>query len=254
MTTTKWNANLYDNKHQFVSAFGEALLDFLPNIPHATLLDVGCGTGDLAQALYERGYTVTGFDASEEMIAQAKQKYPHIQFEVANATTFESTVQYDIVFSNAALHWIKDAQAVANVMYAALKPDGTLLVEFGGFKNCKQMVDAVRTAREQLEFGWDESYIPWYFPTIGQYTNVLESAGFEVSWAQRFARPTPLEGEDGMANWYRMFGEALFTALNETEKERTIAHAVEQLRPSMYVDGEWTADYVRLRTLARKPV
>jgi|GEM_PF-5692899 len=72
--TTKWNANLYDQKHDFVSKFGENLVDLLAPQKHEHILDVGCGTGDLANEIALAGAVVLGIDASNDMINSVLSK------------------------------------------------------------------------------------------------------------------------------------------------------------------------------------
>jgi len=102
--TTIWNANLYDQKHDFVSKFGGSLVDLLAPQKNEGILDVGCGTGDLALEIAALGANVQGIDASHDMIIAAQQKYPNITFHTMDATALQMTNQFDAVFSNAALH------------------------------------------------------------------------------------------------------------------------------------------------------
>ena len=135
----KWNAELYDNKHAFVSQYGESVLELLGVKPGERILDLGCGTGDLAKQIQEYRADVIGIDASPEMIAKAKAKYPELDFCVANAASFYFDEPFDAVFTNAVLHWIHDADGVIKSVYNALKPAGRFVGEFGGKGNNELM-------------------------------------------------------------------------------------------------------------------
>ena len=95
--------------------------------------------------------------------------------------------------------------------------------------------------------------MPFYFPTAEEYTGMLERIGFTVKYAKLFERPTPLKGDDGMAEWIRMFVKDPFQAVSdESLKEQIIAEATDSLKDSLFRGGTWTADYVRLRMKAVK--
>ncbi|MFJ7916340.1 MULTISPECIES: class I SAM-dependent methyltransferase [unclassified Lysinibacillus] len=123
--TTKWSANLYDQKHDFVSKFGGSLVDLLAPQINEEILDVGCGTGDLAHEIAALGAKIHGIDASHDMIIAALQKYPDITFHTMDATVLNLTNQFDAVFSNAALHWMKQPDEVIQNIYNALKQGGS---------------------------------------------------------------------------------------------------------------------------------
>jgi trans-aconitate methyltransferase len=128
---TAWDTELYEAKHNFVWKFGEGVVDLLDPKPGERILDVGCGTGHLTQTIADRGAAVVGFDCSPEMIGQARQNFPRLQFVLGDAAEMEFRSEFDAVFSNAALHWMKNASQVAKGMADALKPGGRLAVEFG---------------------------------------------------------------------------------------------------------------------------
>src|SRR5471030_3268425 len=127
----KWNAELYDDKHAFVFQYGESVLELLDVKPGERILDLGCGTGHLTKKIQEEGAEVVGIDASPEMIAQAKENYPELDFIVANGADFSFDEPFDAVFTNATLHWIHDADCVIKSVDKGLKPDGRFVGEFG---------------------------------------------------------------------------------------------------------------------------
>ena len=106
----EWNPDLYDEKHAFVSKLGEDLIELLQPQSGELILDLGCGTGDLSHLIKQSGATVEGLDASKEMVARAREKYPDIQFRPGDACSLNIYERYDAVFSNAVLHWIKEPE------------------------------------------------------------------------------------------------------------------------------------------------
>ncbi|HTI49437.1 MAG TPA: methyltransferase domain-containing protein [Planctomycetaceae bacterium] len=246
----EWDAGLYENGHSFVWKFGESLLKLLDPQPGERILDLGCGTGQLTTQIAAAGAEVTGLDRSAEMLEQARRSYPAIHFEQGDATAFSfAGPPFDAVFSNAVLHWVKPPEAAVARIRAALKPGGRFVAEFGGRGNNRQMLAALR--RQTAAFAVPDFEPPWYFPGIPEYTGILERQGFEVTFATLFDRPTPLEGEAGLRNWFEMFLPSLLGRFSAEKKEAFLAALENELRPALYRDGVWLADYRRLRIVAR---
>lgn len=250
--TTQWNAQLYDTNHTFVSQYGTQLIELLNPQPKEHILDLGCGTGDLAHTLSNMGANVTGIDYSADMIHCAKEKYPHISFHQKDARKLTYEKQFDAVFSNATLHWIKEPQQVVQQIYQALKVRGRFVAEFGGAFNVHQITNALIQQITEAGIPFSAQDFPWYFPTIGEYTTLLEQEGFEVQMALYFSRPTPLEGDNGMRNWLEMFSSHLFNPEQNSIKKIIFERTLQQLKPQLYSKDGWVADYKRLRILAIK--
>jgi trans-aconitate methyltransferase len=236
--TQDWNAARYQTRHSYVFAYGESLIELLDPRAGERILDLGCGSGQLTAKIAETGAEVSGLDRSEEMIAEARRNFPLLKFDVADAANFCVATPVHAVFSNAALHWVKDAVGVAESVARALRSGGRFVLEMGGKGNIQAVWDATSEVVGPVE-------TPWYFPSVGEYASVLERHGFEVSFAALFDRPTRVEGEDGLEDWLAMFaGSILATA----EMRHEVAN---RLRPKMFHDGAWTLDYRRLRVVAK---
>jgi len=245
-----WNADLYESRHSFVWERARELVALLAPQDGERILDVGCGTGQLTAELAQAGSRVLGIDSSPAMIEQARKNFPRIEFRVADVRTMEFHNEFDAVFSNAVLHWVKEADAAAAAIGRALAPGGRFVAEFGGLGNIRLLMGAVFATLESLGL---ERVEPWYFPGVGEYARLLERHGFEVRYAALLDRPTPLEGgESGMANWIEMFGRPFLDAIDPARKDEIVRGVVERARPALCHDGQWTADYRRLRVAAVK--
>ncbi|MFL6452280.1 MAG: class I SAM-dependent methyltransferase [Bryobacteraceae bacterium] len=248
---TSWDTELYEAQHAFVWQLGADLIDTLAPKPGERVLDVGCGTGQLTHQIAERRADVLGVDVSPEMIGQARQNYPRVRFLLQDAVSMTFNGEFDAVFSNAALHWILDAAGVAESMSRALVTGGRLVLEIGGRGNIRQIHEAVESAFRRYSSAAPPAK-PNHFPSLSEYTGILEAHKFEVRQAMLFDRPTPLEGERGMEQWIRQFCNFYLDELPVTSRQTAINDAVEQLRPRLNNKGQWFADYRRLRISAIK--
>jgi trans-aconitate methyltransferase len=251
MPNTEWNASLYDQKHSFVSEYGKNLLSVLDPQPGERILDIGCGTGQLAHTINEAGARVVGIDSASTMIDVARQKYPGIDFHVMDARYFSFPEPFDAVFSNAALHWISEPEKVAQCISSALCPGGRLVLEMGGKGNVASITTALQEALRELAHV--EVTSGWYFPSIGEYASLLEQYDLEVHSAFLFDRPTQLEdGEQGLRTWLAMFAKGMLDRFPTEICEQTLARTEQRLRPTLFRDGSWYADYKRLRIVAHR--
>jgi trans-aconitate 2-methyltransferase len=182
------------------------------------------------------------------MIEEARRNYPQLQFAVGDARDFAFDKPFDAVLSNATLHWVKPPENVIACLARALKPRGRFVAEFGGRGNVRAIVHALSHASAAIGLG--EWPMPWYFPSIAEYTSLLEAGGFETTFAALFARPTPLQGADGMRQWVAMFAASLLDSVPAERREEFLTLVETRLRPTLYRDGGWIADYRRLRVVA----
>lgn len=251
-TIDNWDPKLYDSKHYFVSKFGEDLIERLAPKKGENILDLGCGTGDLAYKLNKLGVNVVGIDKSKNMIEQAKKKYPHLKFEVQDAINLGYPNEFDAVFSNATLHWVKPPKQALNRIFDALKPDGRFVAEFGGKGNVKKITDEILNQFKELGIEYKAEQFPWYFPSIGEYSTLMEEVGFKVVFAQHFDRPTLLDRENGIRNWIEMFGGSIFEGLTVETKDIIMTKVENNLKSVLYYNGRWFADYKRIRVIGIK--
>lgn len=244
-----WDPTNYQRKHSFVWRYGADVVELLDPQPEERILDIGCGTGQLTAQIARCGAHVVGLDSSAEMIREARRNYPELEFVIADAERFSMPEPFDAVFSNAALHWVKNASQAAACIASALRPGGRFVAELGGKGNIASVQAALRAV---LGSAADEQS-PWFYPSIPEYSAILEHHGLETQYASLFDRPTPLEGENGIEQWLRMFVRPYFREIASGQDEDILRRLVNELCPTLYRDGVWTLDYRRLRIVAIRP-
>ncbi|MCL6217605.1 class I SAM-dependent methyltransferase [Zunongwangia pacifica] len=250
---TSWDAKLYNTKHDFVFNYGSSLIELLKPKAKELILDLGCGAGQLTEEIAKSGAKVIGMDASESMIESAKSNFPELDFRVANAENFNFTEKFDAIFSNAALHWVKDYKAAAENMFRHLQKNGRLVLEFGGKGNVQKIETTLKAVL--LEKGYEKkaNIKLWYFPSVAEYTTLLEQTGFEIRLAELYDRPTKLaDAESGIADWLLLFGKTFFEGIPEVEAEIIKKEVQTRLKTTLLKEDGWYADYRRLRIIAYK--
>jgi trans-aconitate methyltransferase len=243
MTTQTWNSEGYARNARFVTDLGAPVLELLAPKPGEHILDVGCGDGVLTKKISDLGCSVVGLDSSADFVASARKRGLEVVDKSAYDMDFGPT--FDAVFSNAALHWMKDADLVIVNVARALRPKGRFVAEMGGYGCVKTLQSAL--IEELNRRGYDgQAANPWYFPTVEDYGGRLAAAGFEVRSIALIPRPTPLPG-DAMG-WLVTFCGSFTSVLPEAEREEYLMCVRQRIKPYLCdANGQWTADYVRLR-------
>ena len=251
LAEARWDSELYDESFGIITQLGAGVVELLAPRPGERIVDLGCGTGGLTAQIAAAGAEVVGIDASETMIARARELYPRLRFEVARGEEFTVDAPVDAVFSNAALHWMSPPEAVAASVHRALKPGGRFVAEMGGRGNIATITGALYQALAEEGIPRDRVHNPWYFPSVGEYASLLERAGFEVRMMLLFDRPTPLDDcPNGIADWLRMFGGDVLAAVPPERRAQVQERVNELTRPELEREGRWVADYRRLRFMA----
>ncbi len=245
--TNHWNPNTYNKHTAFVSQLALPVVDLLAPKKGEFILDAGCGEGTLAVEIERRSAKVIGVDTSTEMIEQCQAK--GIEAYVGSVTELPYEEVFDAVFSNAMLHWVKDARTAVQNIAKALKCGGRFVCEFGGEGNVYHVISAMQKVLEaHPEFGTFEN--PWYFPSVETYTALLESEGFSVKQIELIPRPTPM---DDIAHWLELFANSITTHFSKAQFETFKQECKDILRETNYSEEKgWMVDYVRIRVKAVK--
>ncbi len=240
-----WSADSYGTHARFVADLAGAAVDWLAPMAGERILDLGCGDGALSAAIAATGARVIGVDASEDLLRAARARGLDAREMDGQALSFDK--EFDAVFSNAALHWMSEPDRVIDGIRRALEPGGRFVAEFGGHGNVAAIVTAMRATA--LRRGGDQALAgPWFFPSPQSYQARLERHGFRVERIGLFPRPTPLK--TGMKAWLGVFRKPFFDQYGEA-MDAVLDEVVDLLAPVLRdEDGNWTADYVRLRVAA----
>jgi trans-aconitate methyltransferase len=243
MTTQTWNSASYDKNARFVTDLGAPVLELLAPKRGECILDLGCGDGILTKRIADLGCTVVGLDSSADLAASARK----LGLEIVEKSAYDMDFgpRFDAVFSNAALHWMKDADLVIRNVAKALRPKGRFVAEMGGHGCVATLLNAL--IEELNRRGHDgRGANPWYFPTPEDYSARLAAAGFEVRSIALIPRPTPLPGD--VMGWLQTFSGCFTAVLPPEERADYLERVRDRVRPHLCdAAGNWTADYVRLR-------
>ncbi|CAB1276539.1 class I SAM-dependent methyltransferase [Candidatus Nitrosacidococcus tergens] len=242
-----WDPQSYKEHACFVPTFGASLIEWLNPKPKEHILDLGCGDGILTEKIISLDCTAVGIDNSLEFVRAACSR--GINARLMNGADLQFNEEFDAVFSNAALHWMRESDSVAKGVWNALVPNGRFVGEFGGKGNIQTIVMALYEVLEEYSVN-AHSLNPWYFPSVEEYQNVLESVGFEITRIIQFERPTVLT--TGIQQWIKVFAQCFISALPKSDQIACINTIQSRLYPLLYKNNQWVADYVRLRFEARK--
>ncbi|MFE6073881.1 class I SAM-dependent methyltransferase [Paenibacillus sp. NPDC057886] len=241
----------YIHTTDFLSNLGVGVLSLLQPQSGERILDIGSGNGDLTAKIAAAGAIPTGIDLSERMVKLAQQKYPDLNVQVKDASQYRSDIPFDAVFSHAAIHWINNPAALTRSIWLALREGGRFVAEFAGSGNVGILTFAMKQALKERGYTW-AGRNPWYHPTIGEYTTLLEQNGFRVIFAQHFDKPAPLKGEEGLRNWLNSFADYFFKDVSSADMGSIYQAIVAEVKPHFEREGQWFLDTTRLRIVAIK--
>jgi len=244
-----WNPEFYGRDGAFVHELAAGVLEWLAAQPGERILDLGCGDGQLTKRIADAGSSVVGIDASPEMVAAARARGIKADKGPAEKLPYPDRT-FEAVFSNAVLHWVRGQDEMLSQIRRVLRPGGRFVAEMGGHGNIAaiRVAFAAVLARHGFASLGERGN---YYPTSDSYSSRLERHGFAVEKIVLFPRPTSLN-ESGMAGWLNTFYRGALDALPEGLRNTAVEETVALLAPVLRAhDGHWTADYVRLRFIAR---
>jgi trans-aconitate methyltransferase len=248
MTQQAWDPQAYGQNGAFVHELAGGVLEWLQAQPGERILDLGCGDGQLTQRIAATGAGVVGVDASREMVAAARSRGVTADEATAESLPYNSGT-FDAVFSNAALHWVRDQDAMLAEVRRVLKPGGRFVAEMGGHGNIAAIRVALISVLGRHGFGGREDGVN-YYPTVEGYTARLTRHGFRMQQMELIPRPTPL-AESGMTGWLRTFRRGVLDSLPEPLRDSVVEETAALLAQALRDEsGKWTCDYVRLRFVA----
>jgi trans-aconitate methyltransferase len=244
-----WNPETYGRHAAFVHELAGGVVEWLAAQPGESILDLGCGDGQLTQRIAASGASVVGIDSSPAMVKAARASGVKVDQGTAEKLPYPDHI-FEAVFSNAALHWVRGQDEMLSQVHRVLRPGGRFVAEMGGHGNIAAIRVAFAAVLSHHGFA-DLGERGNYYPTSEAYRNRLERHGFKVDKIVLFPRPTPLD-DSGMTGWLNTFYRGALDALPEALRITAVEEAVALLAPVLRChDGHWTADYVRLRFVAK---
>jgi len=181
--TYDFDGNQYRQASTHQKEWGAKLISELKLQGHERILDLGCGDGELTAQLAAAVPfgAVLGIDASEAMLAEAgKHRRPNLSFRLLDIREMEFDAEFEVVFSNATLQWVKDHRAMLRGVHRALREGGVARFQFAGDGNCSNLIRVVREVMACDQFiSWFATFEwPWYMPTVESYRQLLAPNGF----------------------------------------------------------------------------
>lgn len=244
-----WDPDRYAKNARFVADLGQPVVELLAPRTGERILDLGCGDGALTQKLAAMGCDVVGVDASPLQVEAARRLGLDAWVMSADSLNYEN--EFDAVFSNAVLHWVRRADDAIACVFRALKSGGRFVGEMGGV-GCVEKIRTVLVAALDRRGIDGRAAEPWYFPTVEDYGSRLKRGGFRVDYIELIPRPTPLPGD--ISGWLETFAESFITKLPAADRPAFIDQVRAELAPKLKdSNGTWIADYTRLRFSAVKP-
>ncbi len=208
----KWDPAEYQDNSANQLKWGAELIAMLKLNGTERVLDIGCGVGNITAMLAEklpRGYA-TGIDSSREMVAQAQNNYPvstflNLSFRVMDASSLIFDNEFDAVFSNATLHWVKDHKPVLKGITRALRPGGKVILQMGGKGNATGILATIDTlmSRPQWSQYFKNFAFPYGFYGIEEYRKWLKQAGLCETRVDLVPKDMTHENNTKLASWVR---------------------------------------------------
>ena len=227
----RWNAADYARNSAAQFEWARDLIDKLRLSGREALLDIGCGDGKVTAVIYESLPLgrVVGIDGSPDMIALASESFPRethprLEFRLTDLRDMDFRDEFDVVFSNAALHWVRDHLPVLRRIKRALKPDGRLLFQMGGRGNAEDILSVLDDLMEKEK--WTVCFsgfeMPYGFHGREEYGEWLEETGFEARRIDLILKDMIHRDREGLAGWIRTTWLPYLERVPETERETFI--------------------------------
>lgn len=258
-TEYPFDGKKYEKSSQCQREWGTKLAEELNLKGNETILDLGCGNGVITKELAERvpQGRVVGVDSSPSMLEAAKaHKTQNMELKLLDINEMVFEAEFDVLFSNAALHWVLDHERLLKKIYSALKPNGFLRAQFGGAGNVSNFIEVVRGVMELpayvpyfKDFRW-----PWYMPNPEEYEALLSRTEFRnyKVWKENKDRYFPDEEsiigmveEAGLVPFIAVLPEDLKKLFRDTVVKRMIERTKQR-------DGTYFEIFRRIKVYAEK--
>ncbi len=220
------------------------------------ILDIGCGDGKVTAeiASYVPNGSVVGIDNSTSMIEIAKEncptgKHPNLSFILMGATSLSFHEQFDIVFSNASLHWVKNHRPVLEGLYRSLKPKGRVVLEMGGKGNAEDVVSVLRDLQQSQVWRqyFSDFEFPYGFHGSYEYSQWLKESSLEPERVELIQKDMEHDGESGLAGWIRTTWMPFTERIPEDQRDQFINELVSAYIQQVPLDTKGKAHVAMVR-------
>lgn len=208
----KWDAKEYQKSSSAQQKWAKELIKKMDLNGSEKMLDMGCGDGKITSEIathLEKG-CILGIDSSEDMIKLAKETFPeseqsNLKFKVKDFQDLNYKEEFDLIFSNAALHWVKDHSQILKSIKRSLKPDGKILIQMGGKGNGREILDISNEMTHKPEWNsyFKDFNFPYGFYDTATYEKWLKEAGLEILRLELISKIMDQKGIDGLKSWMR---------------------------------------------------
>ena len=255
----EFDGKRYKKASAHQTSWGKRMVEFLPLKGTERILDIGCGDGRVTQKLAFRvpNGEVLGVDASNGMIAAAKEyESDNLSFEVLEVDDFIFHEQFDVIFSHAALHWVRDHGILLQNVYEALRMGGYARLNFAGKGTCPTLIKVINKIMSHVSYAkyFTEFVWPWYMPTAIEYQNMLSQSPFQNVEVQEEHMERLFPSTDPLIKWIDQPCLVPFLAvISENDKQRfrdtVMDHMIQRTRQT---EGGFLELFCRLDILAKK--
>jgi trans-aconitate 2-methyltransferase len=263
MSTYNWNAEDYEKHSQAQQLWARELIEKLALKGMEDVLDLGCGDGKITAEIARcvGNGSVVGVDSSRAMIELAAERYPssqytNLSFQVMDASNLTFDEYFDVVFSNAALHWVRNHKPVVQGLYRCLRPGGKILLQMGGKGNASGILSVLEQVQAQPE--WQAYFkgfeFPYGFLGIDEYETLLLDSGLKPIRVELIPKDMQHAGISGLQGWIRTtwlpFTERVPVEKRDQFIEAISTKYIEQV--PMDPDGKVHVAMVRIEVEAEK--
>lgn len=258
-----WNPEDYAEHSSAQFKWGKELIELLNLKGNESLLDIGCGDGKITELISKKlsSGKVVGVDSSKDMIRFARQKYTNdkfenLSFELKDACNLGYENEFDIVYSNAALHWIEDQKCVLNGAYKSLKNNGRILFQMGGKGNLSEMIEIITETLKTAK--WNQYFsgfgFPFFFYSDVEYIAFLKNTNFNIDKVELIPRIMTHENVNDLAGWIRTTWHPILNRVPQNQKADLINDIVNDFLKTHPLDSNGRANIkmVRLQVQAHK--
>ena len=236
-TGFRWDASEYARNSAAQLGWALELIEKLELTGDESVLDLGCGDGKVSAEIARRvpAGQVLGVDSSEDMIALSRRSFspsgfPNLGFQRGDARALNFDARFDVVFSNATLHWVKDHGPVLKGAARSLRPRGRILFQMGGRGNGAEIFEVAQRMVATPEWGrfFAPFEFPWGFYGPDEYIPWCSAAGLRVRRIELLPRTMLQKGAEGLSGWIRTTWMPYTERVPEDRRDAFIQEATER--------------------------